>query len=112
MSALAIVGQEPEKDHWWLVGVSIAYQQVMFASALSMFLKAHIASPLLAMPVALIWIASFAFPLAPARPLDAKSRFRSYAKGGWLYVLAAVGWSTCAVLGVLLFFSSGLSIAR
>jgi hypothetical protein len=112
MKADTLMGDAPEKDRWWLVGLSISYQQLMFLGALSIFLRVHIASSILALPIVLIWVASFVFPLPRISPHNAKSRFRSYAKAGWLYVLAAFAWSMCVIIVGYFYLSPGLSITR
>ena len=47
--------------------------------------------------VVIIWLMSFVMPLVYLKPVTGKAYFRSLAKIGWLYVLAAFAAAMCAV---------------
>lgn len=107
MNTNAVIGIEPEKDRWWLIGVSILLQQLMLSGAYIAPHELHASSA----PVAIIWIMSFILPWAYSDPVPGKAYLRSCAKIGWLYVLAAVISVTCS----LCFFEyqfGGLTVSK
>jgi hypothetical protein len=109
MSTNATIAMEPEKDRWWLIAVSILYQQMILCGMLvfpSQMMHASSA------PVLILWAMSFILPFAYLSPVSGRSYFRSCAKVGWLYVIAAFVWCMFAFLSIANSMIGGLSIPR
>ena len=94
MSTVMSAVRAPEKDRWWLVGLSMLCQQVMFLQLLTMTstLKAPGAA------VVIIWLMSWTMPLAYLHPVSGQTYLKSCAKIGWWYVLAGL---VAAISGVI-----------
>jgi hypothetical protein len=93
MNSVASSIRAAEKDRWWLVWISILCQQVFFLQLPIFTAQLHAPSA----AVMIIWLMSFVMPLAYLKPVSGKAYFRSLAKIGWLYVLAAFAAAMCAV---------------
>jgi|GEM_PF-4137344 len=85
-----------EPDRWWLVWSSIVLQQLFLVQLLHFTTALH--APRGA--VVVIWLMSLSLPLAYVRPLTGKNYFRSCAKLGWWYALAALVASLSGVFFV------------
>ena len=77
---------ETEKDRWWLIGVSILWQQLLFICA---YIFPHMLDTS-GSPVAIIWVMSFILSWAYLGPVSGKKYLKCCAKIGWLYLLAAI----------------------
>jgi hypothetical protein len=90
-----------EKDRWWLIGLSIAFQQALFAQevwSFFAFVSIFPRYPIFAIPVVFIWSVSFFLSFRLAPKIGMKACFRAYAKSGWLYVLGSFVWLLVAHL--------------
>jgi hypothetical protein len=94
MNTSAAFAMEPEKDRWWLIGVSVLWQQLIFFCMVVSFPRAVEVS---SGPAAIIWLMSFILPRAYLGSVSSKTYLRSCAKLGWLYVLAAFLSDMCLV---------------
>lgn len=103
MSTSAAILVEPEKDRWWLICVSILWQQGIFISAYIFPRALHASSA----PVAIIWFMSFILPGVYLGPISGKAYLRTCAKIGWLYVLAAIVSDMCSVYYFMYQFGVG-----
>jgi len=92
----------PEKDRWWLIGISISLQLVYFVGIIRFAQHLQLAPE----PLAVIWLMWLGLPWCYLSPASGKAFLRSNAKVGWWYLLAAL----FAFMGAFLHlaFHSGL----
>jgi hypothetical protein len=76
----------------WLA-TSIVIQQLFFFTLKGLVIKLlYISAWVEYAPIWMLWALYFAAPFIYVRPITGRAVFQCYAKAGWFFVLAALGW--------------------
>jgi hypothetical protein len=76
----------------WLV-TSIVIQQLLFFALQGLVIKLlDISAWVEYAPIWMLWALYFVAPFVYVRPITRRAVFQCYAKAGWFFVIAALGW--------------------
>ena len=83
----------------WLFWLSVAVQQIVFLLAFGLRIPLiGISTWVIYVPVVIIWVLYYLVPLLSEKKEKKYAVLRAYALTGWVFVAAAVSWSTLYIV--------------